>query len=89
MAILKWRDAYTEDKSTLEKIKKELGTVAICETHGRTVYRGKNYIILEQNKVSNCQSNDYFIIPKSLIIRGGDKVPCGSKRKKRKKRKKK
>lgn len=69
MSIIKWRDAYTEDRSTLEKIKKGLGTVAISETHGRTVYRNKHYIVIERHRASKCDSQDYFIIPKSLIIK--------------------
>ena len=69
MAVIKWRDAYTDGRTTLEHVKGELDTVAICETHGRVVHRSKNYVIVEQHKVSKCSMNDYFIIPKHLILK--------------------
>lgn len=69
MAITKWRDAYTYTKTNLKHVKADLGKTAICRTHGKIVYRGKKYIVIEQHTATVVGGNDYFVIPKSLVFK--------------------
>ena len=66
---VKWIDAYTAHRTSLEEVKKELGKIAICTTYGKKIYSDDRFVILEQHTATHTKDNsDYFIIPKALII---------------------
>ena len=65
--MIKWFDAYTINKTTLQALKNDFGKDGICHTQGKVVYQDKKYTVLEQNKCPSFNTYDYFVIPTSLI----------------------
>lgn len=76
--IVRWQDAYNNNKGSLDNVKSTLGKICICETRGKVVYRDNRYTIIEQNYTPSENTGDYFVIPTSLII--------GRRRKQRKRK---
>ena len=86
MVSIRWQDAYAVDRTNLEEVKKRLGKDCICNTHGKIVFENKQFLVLEQHNGGTEYGNDYFIVPKSIIIkRRRTKMPCSKGRKKKKK----
>jgi len=71
MPKITWQDVYSSRKTTLERVKENLGEWGISETWGEIVYKDKEWIILRQHRVTPSDefvdSDDFFVIPRSLI----------------------
>ncbi len=68
--MIKWRDAYTSERTSLKVVRSNLYKSAICKTYGRVAYKDKTYTVIERHSTAGClEGNDYFIIPTSLILK--------------------
>ena len=66
--MIRWQDAYTVT-APLGDVIARLGKDCICTTYGNIVHKCSKFIIIEtHNTGGSAKGNDYFVIPRAVVL---------------------